>query len=86
MARIATGQLPITRQEQIDFAVHVLQREAEAIASLVHSLDESFLEAAEQIYKCTGAVIVSGIGKAGLVGRKVHRAISFIPPKRSMAI
>ena len=76
MARIAAGQIPITRQEQIDFAVRVLQREAEAISSLAHNLDESFLEAAEQIYKCSGAVIVSGIGKAGLVGRKISATLA----------
>lgn len=76
MARIAAGQLPFTRQEQMDFAFYVLQREAEAISSLAHKLDDSFLAAAEQIHKCAGAVIVSGIGKAGLVGRKISATLA----------
>lgn len=80
MARLAASQLAsagassissITSQEQLAFAADVLRREAEAISSLIEKLDGHFLSAVEQVLSCTGSVIVCGIGKAGLVGRKL---------------
>lgn len=77
MARLAASQLAsagasaISSQEQLAFAADVLRREAEAIQSLIDKLDEQFLQAVQQILKCAGSVIVCGIGKAGLVGRKL---------------
>lgn len=80
MARLAASQLAsagassissITSQEQLAFAADVLRREAEAISSLIDKLDAHFLSAVEQVLNCAGSVIVCGIGKAGLVGRKL---------------
>lgn len=80
MARLAASQLAsagassissITSQEQLAFAADVLRREAEAISSLIEKLDGHFLSAVDQVLCCTGSVIVCGIGKAGLVGRKL---------------
>lgn len=75
MARYAASQLAgassISSQEQLAFAAEVLRREAEAISSLIERLDVQFLAAVQQILKCDGSVIVCGIGKAGLVGRKL---------------
>ncbi len=52
-------------------AERVLRIEAEAIASLVDRLGESFLRALEILKACQGRVVVTGIGKSGLVGRKI---------------
>lgn len=80
MARLAVSQLAsagassissVAAQEQLAFAADVLRREAEAIHSQIAKLDGQFLGAVEQVLNCAGSVIVCGIGKAGLVGRKL---------------
>ncbi|MGD8369826.1 MAG: SIS domain-containing protein, partial [Desulfobacterales bacterium] len=52
-------------------AAEVLQLEAEGILKLAERLDERFAEAVEAIYRSKGRVIVAGIGKSGIVGRKI---------------
>jgi arabinose-5-phosphate isomerase len=54
----------------------VIRREAEAIAQLADRLDENFTAAVELILKCTGRVIITGMGKSGLVGKKVAATLS----------
>ena len=57
--------------EVLATAKRVLQMEAEAIAAGVDRLDQRFAEAVELILACEGRVIVAGMGKSGLVGRKI---------------
>jgi arabinose-5-phosphate isomerase len=52
-------------------AAEVIRLEARTIARLEETLDERFLEAVERILACQGMVIVTGLGKAGLVGAKI---------------
>jgi arabinose-5-phosphate isomerase len=54
----------------------VLRIEAEGILHLLDRVDESFAAAAQWIYESTGRVIVTGIGKSGLVGRKIVATLS----------
>ncbi len=49
----------------------VIRAEAEAVLSMADRLDESFDQATDAILKCEGRVIVTGMGKSGLVGRKI---------------
>jgi arabinose-5-phosphate isomerase len=49
----------------------VILQEAEAVRRLAEKIDESFVQAVEAILKCKGKVIVTGMGKSGLVGRKL---------------
>lgn len=53
------------------FAKHVLRQEAAAILALANRLDGAFDRAVELILSCRGNVIVTGIGKAGLIGQKL---------------
>lgn len=85
MARLAASQwasagassIPIlSAQEQLAFAANVLRGEADAIHSLIEKLDTHFLNAVEQILNGSGSVIVCGIGKAGLVGRKLSATLA----------
>lgn len=46
-------------------------KEAEAVRDLVNRLDESFERAVQAVLDCRGKVIVTGMGKSGLVGRKL---------------
>jgi arabinose-5-phosphate isomerase len=54
-----------------DTARKVLEIEAEAIRELIARLDESFDRAVETLHACKGRVVVSGMGKSGLIGQKI---------------
>ncbi len=54
----------------------VLERERSALAGLEQRLDHRFVAAVELCHKCSGHVVVSGVGKAGLVGRKISATLS----------
>lgn len=60
----------------LDYARKVIESEAEAIKSVMPIVDESFAKAAEMMCNCTGSVIVSGIGKAGIIGRKISATLA----------
>jgi arabinose-5-phosphate isomerase len=63
-------------QFDLDYARKVIQSEADAIASMAHIVDEPFVQAAQMMYDCCGSVIVTGIGKAGIIGRKVSATLA----------
>lgn len=54
-----------------EIAQEVIRKEAEAIKGLIARLDESFEIAVEAILKIQGRVIVTGMGKSGIVGKKI---------------
>ncbi|MGD8605022.1 MAG: SIS domain-containing protein, partial [Anaerolineales bacterium] len=54
-----------------DYAREVIRQEAGSVAALADRLNDSFDRAAEAIMNCQGRVIVSGMGKSGLVGKKI---------------
>ncbi len=60
----------------LDYAREVIEAEAEAIGSVTPIVDDSFAEAAGMIYNCTGSCIVSGIGKAGIIGQKISATMA----------
>ncbi len=55
----------------LETAKRVLRIEAEAIAGLIERLDARFERAVELLYGCKGRVVVTGMGKSGLIGRKI---------------
>jgi len=57
-------------------AERVLRLEADAILALVPKLDEGFARAVETLRGCAGRVIVTGMGKSGLVGRKIAATLA----------
>lgn len=50
--------------------VEVIRAEAEAVNLLADTLDESFVEACEEILSTRGRVVITGMGKSGHIGRK----------------
>lgn len=52
-------------------AQEVLRIEAEGILGLIDRIGQEFLDAVDLIYASKGRVIVTGIGKSGIVGRKI---------------
>jgi len=52
-------------------AREVIQIEAEAVQGLLDRLDENFVRAVKMLLSCEGRVVITGIGKSGLVGREI---------------
>jgi len=57
-------------------AERVLRIEAEAILGVIPKLDASFERAVELLRRCRGRVIVTGMGKSGLIGRKIAATLA----------
>jgi arabinose-5-phosphate isomerase len=55
----------------IQKAIEVLKIEADGIINLVDRIDNNFYEMIEQICGSSGRLIIAGIGKSGIVGRKI---------------
>ena len=55
----------------IQEATEVLRIEAEGILNLISKIGPEFIEMVDAIYQSKGRVIISGIGKSGIVGRKI---------------
>lgn len=52
-------------------AIETLKIEAAAVENLINRVDEEFVRAIEEILKCRGRIVVTGMGKSGHVGRKI---------------
>jgi arabinose-5-phosphate isomerase len=59
-----------------DTARRVLQIEAQALNELMDRLDASFDRAVDLLLACKGRVVVAGMGKSGLIGRKISATLS----------
>jgi arabinose-5-phosphate isomerase len=62
--------------EQLSYARDILRLEAQALEKLASRLDANFSHATRLLYECTGSVIVTGIGKAGLIGQKISATLA----------
>jgi arabinose-5-phosphate isomerase len=64
-------------QFDLSFAENVIRSEAQAIENMVPKVvNESFAKAAEMMLECQGSVILTGIGKAGIIGRKISATLA----------
>ena len=57
-------------------AKEVLNIESKAVAALTRSIDKKFIKAVELLFKCRGRVIVTGIGKSGIIARKISATMA----------
>jgi arabinose-5-phosphate isomerase len=60
----------------LDTARRVLRIEAAAIEDLMKRLDANFERAVDLLFACKGRVAVTGMGKSGLIGRKIAATFS----------
>lgn len=60
----------------LELARRALTAEGEAIRALAGQIGEEFAAAASLIYGCTGTVITTGIGKAGIIARKISATLA----------
>ena len=62
--------------DNLKLAQDVLRQESEAIGQFAERLDSNFLQAAELVLHCRGMVVVTGMGKAGLIGAKISATLA----------
>jgi arabinose-5-phosphate isomerase len=60
----------------LETARKVLEIEARTLAELVGRLDQRFTQAVETLFACKGRVVVTGMGKSGLIGQKISATFS----------
>ncbi|MBI1367670.1 MAG: KpsF/GutQ family sugar-phosphate isomerase [Planctomycetes bacterium] len=71
MAKTQTPQ-----SESLAFAAGVLRAEAEAVTNVIAHLGQDFDKAVERLAACTGTVIVSGMGKSGIIAQKISATLA----------
>ncbi len=62
--------------QQIQYAREIIRIEAGALQHLADRLDAQFSQAVSQIYHCQANILVTGMGKAGLIGQKIAATLS----------
>jgi len=60
----------------IERARKVLRIEAQAVLDLIDRVDDRFVQAVDILFGCQGKVMVTGMGKSGLVGKKIASTLS----------
>jgi len=66
----------MTKKEVVRTGREVLQIEARAVEALSSRLNDSFARAVDLLYKSKSRIIVIGMGKSGLVGRKIAATLA----------
>ncbi len=64
------------KNDLLSVAREVLELEAKAVADLAPRLDESFIRAVDLLSRTKSRVIVTGMGKSGLIGRKIAATLA----------
>jgi arabinose-5-phosphate isomerase len=74
------GSHPAARRTALSASVQegirVLDIEARAVLELKTRLDERFAQAVNFLYECEGKVVISGMGKSGLIGQKIAATLA----------
>ncbi len=70
------GVEPGAEAEGLAFAREVLRVEADTLDLVSGRLDASISRAADRLFRCRGGVIVTGMGKAGIVGQKLAATLA----------
>jgi arabinose-5-phosphate isomerase len=60
----------------IEQARQILKIEADAISDMIERVDQKISDAVELMYSCSGKIIVTGMGKSGLVGKKIAATLA----------
>ena len=66
----------LSQFEQLRFAREILRIEGEALIGLAGRLHHEFCDAVELLHGCRGCVVVTGMGKAGLIGQKITATLA----------
>jgi arabinose-5-phosphate isomerase len=66
----------VNKPAVLEHAKEVLRIEAKGIAALCERIDAAFVQAVDLLRKCKGKVVVTGMGKSGLIARKIAATLS----------
>lgn len=66
----------LTAHEHTMTIKEVLKEEAQAILNLVNQVDEEAAKVIDMILGCSGRVIVTGVGKSGIIGKKITATLA----------
>ncbi|PCI20816.1 MAG: D-arabinose 5-phosphate isomerase [Piscirickettsiaceae bacterium] len=67
----------LSEEEKLQqLGVAVVRTEAEAVANLVHSIDDNFINACQIMLQCNGKIIVIGMGKSGHIANKIAATLA----------
>jgi arabinose-5-phosphate isomerase len=61
----------VNKEEIIKKGKEVVRIETNAISDLINSIDDEFVKALQILYECKGRVVLTGMGKSGLIARKI---------------
>lgn len=67
---------PLSSFEQLQLGREIIRQEADVLGQLAQRLDSSFCRSVSLLSSCRGCVMVSGMGKAGLVGQKIAATLA----------
>lgn len=74
--RSAPATSHLTAEEQLRAAREIVRREAAGVWKVSYRLSSTFCEAVSLLIACNGSAIVTGMGKAGLIGQKIAATLS----------
>ncbi|MBI5739494.1 MAG: KpsF/GutQ family sugar-phosphate isomerase [Nitrospirae bacterium] len=60
----------------IQHAKNILKIESDAVGALIDRIDENFVQAIEILSSCESKVVVTGMGKSGIIGRKIAATLA----------
>ena len=66
----------LTSGEQVRAAREVMRLEAVALWRISHHMENEISDALKLLFECQGSVIVTGMGKAGLIGQKIAATLA----------
>ena len=66
----------LTSHDILALARETLHKEADALTHMAAELDEQFVGAVDSILACAGKVILTGMGKSALIGRKIAATLA----------
>jgi arabinose-5-phosphate isomerase len=60
----------------INQAKNILKIEADAVSSLIERIHDNFIQAIDIMYSCHGKIVVTGMGKSGIIGKKIAATLA----------
>ncbi|MEX2308149.1 MAG: KpsF/GutQ family sugar-phosphate isomerase [Pirellulales bacterium] len=74
--RSAPRAANLSAKEQLQAAREIVRREATGVWKVSYRLNVSFCAAVKLLFRCPGSAIITGMGKAGLIGQKIAATLS----------
>jgi arabinose-5-phosphate isomerase len=65
-----------TTLTDVEYGKDIIETEANAVKNLIHHIDDSFQNAVDLVINCRGRIVVTGIGKAGIIGQKISATLA----------